>query len=76
MVQVRLRDQPGALATLVSLIGEMGTNIIQVSQSHMNPALALSEVDVELELETRGFEQREEILNRIISAGFDVVTHY
>jgi threonine dehydratase len=75
-VQVRLRDQPGALATLVSLIGEMGTNIIQVSQSHMNPALALSEVDVELELETRGFEQREEILNRIISAGFDVVTHY
>ena len=76
MVQVRLRDQPGALATLVSLIGEMGTNIIQVSQSHMNPALALSEVDVELELETRGFEQRDEILNRIISAGFDVVTHY
>ncbi len=76
MVQVRLRDQPGALATLVSLIGEMGTNIIQVSQSHMNPALALSEVDVELELETRGFEQREEILNRIIGAGFDVVTHY
>jgi hypothetical protein len=54
----------------------MGTNIIQVSQSHMNPALALSEVDVELELETRGFEQRDEILNRIISAGFDVVTHY
>jgi len=75
-VQVRLRDQPGALATLVSLIGEMGTNIIQVSQSHMNPALALSEVDVELELETRGFEHRDEILNRIIGTGFDVVTHY
>lgn len=42
----------------------------------MNPALALSEVDVELELETRGFEHRDEILSRILASGFDVVNHY
>jgi hypothetical protein len=38
--------------------------------------LAISEVDVELELETRGFEHREQILNQIIAQGFEVVTHY
>ncbi len=76
MVQVRLADQPGALAKLVSCVGDMGTNIIQVSHTHMNPALAISEVDVELELETRGFEHREQILNQIIAQGFEVVTHY
>ena len=76
MVQIRLADQPGALAKLVTCVGDMGTNIIQVSHTHMNPALAISEVDVELELETRGFEHREQILAQIMAQGFEVVTHY
>ena len=76
MLQIRLADQPGALAKLVTCVGDMGTNIIQVSHTHMNPALAISEVDVELELETRGFEHREQILAQIMAQGFEVVTHY
>lgn len=76
MVQVRLADTPGALAKLVTCVGDMGTNIIQVSHTHMNPALAISEVDVELELETRGFEHREEILAQIIAQGFEVVNQF
>jgi hypothetical protein len=42
----------------------------------MNPALAISEVDVELELETRGFEHRELILAEIVAQGFEIVTYY
>ncbi len=76
MVQVRLADTPGALAKLVTCVGDMGTNIIQVSHTHMNPALAISEVDVELELETRGFEHREEILAQIVAQGFEVVNQF
>jgi threonine dehydratase len=76
MVQVRLADTPGALAKLVTCVGDMGTNIIQVSHTHMDPALAISEVDVELELETRGFEHREEILAQIIAQGFEVVNQF
>ena len=76
MVQVRLADTPGALAKLVTCVGDMGTNIIQVSHTHMNPALAISEVDVELELETRGFEHREEILAQIVAKGFEVVNQF
>lgn len=76
MVQVRLADTPGALAKLVTCVGDMGTNIIQVSHTHMDPALAISEVDVELELETRGFEHREEILAQIIAQGFEVVAQF
>jgi threonine dehydratase len=76
MVQVRLSDQPGSLAKLVNCVAEMGTNIIQTSHTRMNPALAISEVDVELELETRGFEHREQILAQIVSQGFEIVTYY
>ncbi len=76
MVQVRLADQPGSLAKLVDSVAEMNTNIIQVSHTRMNPALAISEVDVELELETRGFEHREQILAQIVAQGFEIVTYY
>ena len=76
MVQVRLTDQPGSLAKLLACVAELGTNIIQTSHTRMNPALAISEVDVELELETRGFEHREQILAAIIAQGFEIVTYY
>ena len=76
MVQIRLADQPGSLSKLVDCVADMNTNIIQVSHTRMNPALAISEVDVELELETRGFEHREQILAQIVALGFEIVTYY
>ena len=76
MVQVRLSDQPGSLAKLLACVAELGTNIIQTSHTRMNPALAISEVDVEVELETRGFEHREQILAQIVANGFEIVTYY
>jgi threonine dehydratase len=76
MVQVRLTDQPGSLAKLLACVAELGTNIIQTSHTRMNPALAISEVDVEVELETRGFEHREQILAAIVAQGFEIVTYY
>lgn len=76
MVQVRLSDQPGSLAKLLACVAELGTNIIQTSHTRMNPALAISEVDVEVELETRGFEHRDQILAAIVAHGFEIVTYY
>jgi len=76
MVQVRLTDQPGSLAKLLACVAGLGSNIIQTSHTRMNPALAISEVDVELELETRGFEHREHILAQIVAQGFEIVTYY
>jgi threonine dehydratase len=76
MVQVRLTDQPGSLAKLLACVADLGSNIIQTSHTRMNPALAISEVDVELELETRGFEHREQILAQIVAQGFEIVTYY
>jgi threonine dehydratase len=76
MVQVRLTDQPGSLAKLLVCVAELGSNIIQSSHTRMNPALAISEVDVDLELETRGFEHRDQILAQIVANGFEIVTYY
>ena len=50
--------------------------MVQVSHTRIDPALAISEVDVDLELETRGFEHREQILAAIVAQGFEIVTYY
>jgi threonine dehydratase len=55
-LRLRLPDRPGSLATLLTKIGELGANVIDVEHSRISGALALGEVDVSLKLETRGPE--------------------
>lgn len=75
-LQVRLPDRPGALAELLTVIGQAGANIVEVSHSRINPRLDIHDVDVDLELETRGFEHREAILQLLTTGGFQVVDSF
>jgi len=76
MLQVRLHDSPGSLARLLTVVGETGTNVVQVSHSRIDPNLSVSDVDVDLELETRGFEHRELVLKTLIDGGFKIIDSY
>lgn len=75
-LQVRIPDVPGALANLLTAVGKLGTNVIHVAHTRIDPTLAVSEVDVDLELETRGFEHRESILNALTTQGFQIIDHF
>lgn len=75
-LQIRLHDAPGALAKLVTVIGELGANIVEISHTRIDPTLMASEVDVDLELETRGFEHRDAILKHLTEGGFQVVDSF
>lgn len=75
-LQVRLPDRPGALAELLTVIGKAGANIVEVSHTRINPRLDIHDVDVDLELETRGFEHREDILQQLSAGGFLVVDSF
>ncbi len=75
-LQVRIPDVPGALANLLTAVGNLGTNVIHVAHTRIDPTLAVSEVDVDLELETRGFEHRESILNALTAQGFQIIDNF
>lgn len=75
-LQVRLPDRPGALAELLTVIGTAGANIVEVSHTRINPRLDIHDVDVDIELETRGFEHRDAILNKLNEGGFLVVDSF
>ena len=76
MLQVRIPDVPGSLARLLTAIGQTGANVVQVSHTRIDPHLSVHEVDVDVELETRGFDHREAVLAHLGEQGFMVVDSF
>ena len=54
VVRTRLDDQPGALSKLLVLLAAAGANVVAVDHQRLGTRLGIREVEVEVELETRG----------------------
>ena len=71
-LHLRIPDRPGGLARLLSEIGEAGANVIEVGHARINADLSLDEVDVHVQLETRGEAHTEALLARLREQGYHV----
>jgi threonine dehydratase len=69
---LRIPDRPGGLARLLSEVGEAGANVIEVAHARINADLSLDEVEVHLQLETRGDSHAEAMLTRLRECGYRV----
>jgi threonine dehydratase len=69
-LRVRIPDTPGGLATLLARLAEVEANIIEVLHERISETLNLDEVEVALQLETRGDEHRERVLASLIGNGY------
>jgi threonine dehydratase len=67
---LRVPDRPGELARLLSELASSGANVLDVEHLRTGPALHLDEVEVALQLEMRGAEHRETVLERLRTAGY------
>ncbi|WP_183093614.1 threonine ammonia-lyase [Nocardioides stalactiti] len=72
-LQVTLADVPGGLARLLAQIGEAGANVIEVAHERISPSLLLDEVDVHLQLETRGEPHAAALIERLHEHGYTVI---
>jgi threonine dehydratase len=72
-LRLRVPDRPGSLATLLKLVGELGANVLDVEHSRVSGALRLGEVDVALDLETRGPEHCAQVTEALHAAGYTVL---
>ncbi len=72
-LRIRIADRPGALAALLTLIGELGANVLDVAHSRISGALHLGEVDVAVSLETRGPEHIADLSEALRAAGHGLV---
>jgi threonine dehydratase len=72
-LQVHIPDRPGGLATLLNELADAGANVLEVSHDRTTTSLHLGEVEVRLQLETRGVPHAEGVLSRLREHGYHVI---
>ena len=70
---VRIPDRPGALARLLNEIAAADASVLEVVHVRTNPRLLVDEVEVDLQLETRGQEHCDEVRAQLTKAGYGLM---
>ncbi|CAI9407540.1 threonine ammonia-lyase [Nocardioides sp. T2.26MG-1] len=71
-LHVCIPDLPGGLAQLLTDISAAGANVLEVAHERISPTLNLDEVEVHLQLETRGEPHTAQVLARLRERGYRV----
>ena len=71
-LRVCIPDLPGGLAGLLAEVGAAGANVLEVAHERISPTLDLNEVEVRIQLETRGDAHAEQVMSRLRGRGYRV----
>ncbi|MFJ8044413.1 threonine ammonia-lyase [Kitasatospora sp. NPDC096147] len=71
-LRVRLTDKPGALADLLAVLTRVDANVLDVAHVRIDPQLGLTEVEVDLHLETKGPEHCALVVGELRDDGYVV----
>ena len=69
----RLPDRPGALATLLSEVAGLGANVLDVVHERVTPGLHVDEVEVLLQVETRGTGHCDNLIGQLRQSGYTLL---
>ena len=72
-LRVAIEDRPGNLARLLAVLASTGGNVLDVEHSRTGRGLHVGEVEVSVQLETRGHPHGEEVLAALDGAGYRAV---
>jgi threonine dehydratase len=65
-------DRPGGLAQLLAELADVGANVLEVSHERTSISLNVGEVEVRLQLETKGADHAADVVNRLREHGYHV----
>ncbi len=68
--RVRVADRPGSLAGLVAVLAETGANVLEVAHNRTGQQLGVDEVEIAVQLETKGPDHAAEVIEHLRRAGF------
>ncbi|WP_380165970.1 threonine ammonia-lyase [Jannaschia sp. R86511] len=71
-LRVQIADRPGELGQLLEAIGRTDANLVEVEHRRTEARLHVDEVEVALQLETRGGEHRDAVIAALCEAGYGV----
>ena len=70
-LRIPLPDRPGQLARTAAIVAEANANVVEVLHTRHGNGLQISQVELELHIETRGPEHADEVLARLRDEGFE-----
>jgi threonine dehydratase len=73
-VMVRLPDTPGSLARFLNDVQAAGANVLEVSHDRTSHELGVDEVDIVVQLETRGLDHCQRLMSKLQTEGYAVRT--
>ncbi len=72
-IRTRVTDRPGGLLSLLRLVADSRANVLGVSHHRLERRLRLGQVEVVLELETRGHDHVRRLRDELLTAGYEVL---
>jgi threonine dehydratase len=74
-LMVTVRDRPGSLAALSTVVGDLGANVLEIRHRRAFADITVGDVEVVMHLETRGKEHVREIVAALEAFGHSVGEH-
>lgn len=71
-LRIPLPDRPGQLARVSELLAQAGANVVEVMHTRHGQGMQISEVSLQLSVETRGADHRSLVIDTLEQAGFTV----
>jgi threonine dehydratase len=72
-LKVKLVDKSGEMTKLLGVIAELKANILTLNQTMYKNALAIGEQEVKLTLETFDRDHTDQIVSKLIAAGYEIL---
>jgi threonine dehydratase len=69
----RIPDRPGALASLLGAVAGLGANVLDVMHERVTPRLRVDEVEVLLQVETRGPAHCDDVISQLRQDGYHLM---
>ena len=69
-LRIPLPDRPGQLARTSAIVAEQNANVVEVLHTRHNNGMQISQVELELHIETRGPEHAQHVIDALRADGF------
>ena len=73
MLTIALEDKPGQLVGVAQIISDCGANVVGVTHERSDANMPVASCFLKISMETRDFEQINEIKEKLTEAGFKIV---
>jgi threonine dehydratase len=71
-ISVHTPDFPGSLAGLLEVLKQHKANVVDVFHDRADPRVSIGDVRIDIQMETRSAEQRDQILTALREAGYQL----